>query len=88
MAEKAGMAPNYFHRWFKQVLGVTPFEYIEGERLNQARHLLASTRLTMKEIADAVGYRDPLYFSRVFSKRLQMQPTKYRAMHQFNQRLS
>ena len=88
MAERAGMAPNYFHRWFKQVLGVTPFEYIEGERLNQARHLLASTRLTMKEIADAVGYRDPLYFSRVFSKRLQMQPTKYRAMHQFNQRLS
>ena len=28
MAERAGMAPNYFHRWFKRVLGVTPFEYI------------------------------------------------------------
>jgi len=87
MAERAGMAPNYFHRWFKRVLGVTPFEYIVGERLNQARHLLASTRMTIKEIADAVGYRDPLYFSRVFSKRLQMHPTKYRAMHQFNRRL-
>ena len=84
MAGMAGMAPNYFHRWFKRVLGVTPFEYILGERLNQARHLLASTRLTIKETADAVGYRDPLYFSRIFSKELQMSPTRYRTIHQFS----
>ena len=86
LAAKAGMAPNYFHRCFKRVHGVTPFEYILGERLNQARHLLASTRLTIKEIADAVGYRDPLYFSRTFSKHLLMPPVKYRAAHQISQR--
>jgi len=84
LAGMAGMAPNYFHRRFKRSMGVTPFEYILGERLNQARHLLASTRLTIKETADAVGYRDPLYFSRIFSKRLQMSPVKYRATHQIN----
>jgi len=82
----AGMAPNYFHRRFKRVLGVTPFEYVTGERLNQARHLLASTRLTIKETADVVGYPDPLYFSRVFSRRLLMSQTKYRAAHQLSQR--
>ncbi len=86
MAAIAGMAPNYFHRWFKRVLGVTPFEYILGERLNQARHLLASTRLTIKETADAVGYSDALYFSRIFSKQLQVTPTAYRKMHQFSRR--
>ena len=84
MATLAGMAPNYFHRRFKLVFGVTPLEHIVGQRLNQARHLLASTRLSIKEIADAVGYRDPLYFTRIFSHHLHMSPTKYRAAHQFN----
>jgi AraC-like DNA-binding protein len=86
LAGIAGMAPNYFHRQFKQTMGVTPFKYILGERLNQARHLLASTGLTVKEIADAVGYRDPLYFSRIFSQQLQMTPTEYRKTHEFNPR--
>ena len=82
LAAVAGLAPNYFQRRFKAVFGVTPFEHLLGQRLNQARHLLASTRLTIKEIADAVGYRDPLYFTRVFSRQLQMTPTAYRAAHQ------
>ena len=84
VAVVAGLAPNYFHRRFKRVFGVTPFEYIVGQRLNQARHLLASTRLTIKEIANATGYHDPLYFTRIFSKQLRMSPTEYRATHQFN----
>jgi AraC-like DNA-binding protein len=84
LAGMAGLAPNYFHRRFKRSLGVTPYEYLLSERLNQARHLLASTRLSIKETADAVGYRDPLYFSRIFSKQLQMSPVKYRAAHQIN----
>ncbi len=81
MAEVAGLAPNYFHRRFRRLFGVTPFDYLVSQRLNQARHLLASTRLTVKEIAGAVGYRDALYFTRVFAQRLQMSPTEYRATH-------
>jgi AraC-like DNA-binding protein len=84
MAVVAGMAPNYFQRKFKRVFQVTPFEHVVTQRLNQARHLLANTRLTVKEVADALGYQDPLYFTRVFTQRLEMSPTKYRATHQLN----
>jgi AraC-like DNA-binding protein len=86
IAAVAGLAPNYFHRRFKRLFGITPFDYIVGQRLNQARHLLASTRLTIKEVADAVGYRDPLYLTRVFARRLQVTPTEYRAAHQLDNR--
>jgi len=84
MAAVAGLAPNYFHRRFKQVFGVTPFEYIVDHRLNQGRHLLASTPLTIKEVAGGVGYRDPHYFARLFARRLKMSPTAYRAAHQLD----
>lgn len=81
IAETVGLAPNYFHRRFRRLFGVTPLDFLVSQRLNQARHLLASTSLSIKEVANSVGYPDPLYFTRVFARRLGMSPTEYRAGH-------
>jgi AraC-like DNA-binding protein len=84
IAGVAALAPNYFHRRFHQLFGVTPFNYMLSQRLNRARHLLASTDFSIKDISHAVGYEDQLYFTRVFSRQLQMSPSAYRDSHRWD----
>jgi AraC family transcriptional regulator of arabinose operon len=50
-------------------------------RMTRARGLLDRTTLTIAEIARAVGYDDPLYFSRHFRDRHGVSPREYRAIH-------
>lgn len=81
IASQVHLAPNYFHRRFRELFGSTPFDTMLASRLNTARRLLAATDLSVKEIADRVGYRNPLYFSRLFKSRLNLSPVSYRRMH-------
>lgn len=81
IARTVHLAPHHFHRTFRRVFGTTPFAYMLDRRLARARHLLAGTGLSVKEVAAQVGYENPLYFSRVFSGRLQVSPTDYRRAH-------
>jgi AraC-like DNA-binding protein len=81
IAARAHLAPNYFHRRFRELLGTTPFDTLLAARLNMARRLLATTDLSVKEVADRAGYPNPLYFSRVFKSRLSLNPLSYRRMH-------
>jgi transcriptional regulator GlxA family with amidase domain len=72
------MAANYFHRLFKRELGITPFQYMERKRLDEARRLLGDGRLNVKEVAALTGYENPLYFSRVFHRHFGSRPSDYR----------
>lgn len=78
VAASVHLAPNYFHRRFAQLFGTTPFEYMLARRLNEARRLLSSSPLSIKEVAARTGYDDPLYFSRLFKARMQLTPRAYR----------
>ena len=51
---------------FRQQIGVPPMEYLERERLRQARQLLESGLLRVKEAAAACGYTDAKHFARRF----------------------
>ena len=84
IAAKVGMAQNYFHRKFKELFGVTPFNYMLAQRMNKARHMLASSTLSIKEVAETVGYENPLYFSRVFNLQMHMTPSEYRAANMWS----
>jgi AraC-like DNA-binding protein len=81
IAGQVGLAPNYFHRRFTKLFGTTPFNYMLAQRMNRARHLLAKTDFTVKEVAGQVGYEDAAYFSRVFTAQMQMSPSDYREHH-------
>lgn len=84
IAAKVGMASNYFHRKFKELFGITPFNYMLAQRMNRARHLLASSTLSIKEVAETVGYENPLYFTRVFTAQMRMSPSDYRAANMWS----
>lgn len=78
VAGSSHMAASYFHRVFKREMGVTPFQYMERKRMDEARRLLGNGHLTVKEVAVLSGYENPLYFSRVFSKHFVSPPSDFR----------
>jgi len=62
----------------RRLLGHSPLEEIRRLQLDRAKELLATTNLSMAEIAEASGFTDAKYLSEVFQKRCGMPPTKYR----------
>ena len=77
-AEHVALSPTYFSRVFKQVMGCTFVEYLTRVRLEEARHLLRTTTLSLAEISAAVGYQSPNYFSEVFKTVEGMTASAYR----------
>ena len=72
------MSACWFIRSFRQVLKVTPMQYILSLRMANAVSLLETEGYNISEIAEAVGYDNPLYFSRLFHRHMGVSPTEYR----------
>lgn len=77
LAAVATMSPSHFAHEFKRRAGRTPMDAVRAERLSLATHLLRSTDLQIAQVAKAVGYRDPFYFSRLFHRHLGVVPSTY-----------
>jgi AraC-like DNA-binding protein len=56
----------------------TPNELIKGRIILEAKRLLVYTHLSVKEIGYRLGYDDPSYFIRVFSKQVKIAPQTFR----------
>ncbi len=68
----------YIAHLFKRVTNYSPLNYVIRRRIGEAQSLLIYTKMDITEIAAAVGYPDPNYFSRVFKKITSMSPRRYR----------
>ncbi|MBE6606075.1 MAG: helix-turn-helix transcriptional regulator [Ruminococcaceae bacterium] len=63
------ISDTYFRKIFIANYGVTPQKYVMSKRISKATSLIESGDYnTISEVALAVGYSDPLYFSRAFKK--------------------
>jgi len=78
IAQHFFMSPYHFARIFKDRTGMSPIAYLARIRMDNAKQLLLSTDLAVKEIAARVGYQDPHYFSRAFAKDEGVPPSAYR----------
>lgn len=72
----------WFIRSFRQYTGVPPLRYLTDIRMERARFLLENTDYNIGEIGDIIGYRNPLYFSRIFKKIHGLSPAQYRKSHE------
>ena len=72
------MSDCWFNRIFKQVIKMTPMQYILSLRIKNAITLLDKTDYNISQVAAAVGYDNSLYFSRLFTKHIGISPTEYR----------
>ena len=79
LAALASFSTAYFNQAFKAQTGYTPVDYLIRLRMHQACQLLDATTLSVKVIAEQVGYADQLYFSRAFKEINGVPPTEYRA---------
>lgn len=76
--QKNYVSISWFIRAFKQCTGSTPMQYILSKRISNAETLLLDYSYNITEIAQIVGYDNPLYFSRIFKKIKGLSPSEYR----------
>jgi len=76
---RCGISDTYFRKIFKSRFGLTPKEYVTAERISHARSIIESGDYgSVSEVATAVGYNDPLYFSKAFKRVFGVCPTSIR----------
>ena len=78
LSDMINVSPDYFTKMFKTSIGKTPIEYINGLRVNKAMELLYSTKKSMAEIADEIGFCNPNYFHKIFKQYINESPLAYR----------
>lgn len=78
LAEQCMLSVSRFSHLFKSVTGTSAIAYIQELKVSKAAVLLATTGLSVAEVAEQVGFSDPAYFSRAFRKSCGMSPNEYR----------
>jgi two-component system response regulator YesN len=78
IGELTFFSPIYCDTVFKNDMGVSIIEYVLSLRIENAKEQLLEEELSIKEIAESVGFHDHNYFSRVFKKRVGLTPSDYR----------
>jgi two-component system response regulator YesN len=76
-AEAAQVSPAYLSRLFSDQLGTSFVDYLTAFRIEKSEKLIRESGLSIKEIAFAVGYRDPNYFSKIFRKLRDLSPSEF-----------
>ena len=72
--------PNYFIRFFKQNLGVSPMQYVSRARIELAKTLLKTTDKKIADIASRTGFHDLFYFSQRFKEQTGFSPSDFRKL--------
>ena len=78
LCKAIGFSRVHLYRKLKALTGQSPSLFIRQIRLEHGKRLLLSTDLTVSEVAFRVGFKDPSYFSRVFSEVFGKAPNEIR----------
>jgi len=78
VAAEAGYSTDHFTRTFKKIMGCSPQQFLVNARIAKSKHLLIDSELSIKEMADQLGYCNAYFFSRQFKTMTGLTPTEYR----------
>ena len=77
-AKRLGLSPKSITKHFQKLSKKTPSNFIKTRILLEAKRLLIYTDKNVKEIAFELGYNDPAYFSRFFTKAIAKSPLQFK----------
>lgn len=77
IAKQLHLNNNYFSKLFKQETGASPLAVLQKIRFERAADLFKNTDMSVTEVSCAVGFSDPLYFSRAFKRYFGCNPSSY-----------
>ena len=79
IASEAALSPFTLVRQFRSATGTSPYAYLLELRLARAKELLRTSDVSIRAVAERVGFRDPAYFSRLFANAVGCPPTVFRS---------
>jgi len=82
VANHVALSPNYFSYIFKKVTGDTFIKYVTATKIEFAKELLKTTKMSTAEVAERVGYSDTNYFISVFRRICGITTREYRRKYQ------
>jgi len=77
VGEHIGLSGSYLCSLFRREVGCNFVEYLNRERVEQAKTLLSTTNMRVYEVAVAVGYLNPKYFFQVFKRITNKRPREF-----------
>lgn len=84
VANHVFLSPNYFHKLFTQVTGITPHQYIINQKINAAKKMLLESDATITDIIINCGFSSQSYFNAIFKREVKITPNDYRkSMNRF-----
>jgi transcriptional regulator GlxA family with amidase domain len=78
MVKLSGLTERSFKRRFTQATGMSPIEYVQTLRLEEAKQILESTDSSIESVAQDIGYEDASFFRRLFRRKVGLTPAHYR----------
>jgi two-component system, response regulator YesN len=85
LSKSLNLNPTHLSRMFTKRFGENPSTYLINLRINKAKYLLENNpEMSVKDIAELVGYSDQNYFSHAFKKLTGISPAHYRAEKKAN----
>lgn len=78
ISEFMGFSNSHFSALFQQKTGYSPINYFIQLKIQQACHYLDFTDMKINQVSIMIGFNDPFYFSRIFTKIMHVSPTEYR----------
>jgi len=77
MAVHLNLSESHFSKLFRNKTGSSPLDYFINLKMQEAIRLLNNRSLRINEVAFKLGYNDPCYFSRIFSKHIGVNPQSF-----------
>jgi len=77
LADMVNITPRTLNRRFQSCVAMRPIEYIQAVRIEQAKRLLELGDVTIKSLAEQVGYDDISSFTRLFKRATELTPKEY-----------
>lgn len=84
LCKELGMSRSQVHNKMKAITGLSTSNYIQKYKVEKAKILLIQEHLNVAEVAYALGFNTPNYFSRVFSSLVGISPASYKASQKTN----